>query len=226
MRSTFRLFMGAILFTAAAGFVRAQEPSTPPPAPAPDVAQPVAELPQIPVAEPIPPVVEPAVAAEPIAPAVEPAAAAPVEVPAAAKQVVTSTKRVTKKTVVKPVEKPMEAPAVQLSESAKPAAAAASAPTVDTTGNAPPPNAPAVAAPAVSVAPPPASRAAVVESHAEEAVAPKKLGAGSWILFGVALLAMAGIAVKFLRRTVATPTSIVDFTTIHPEPKPALVTRP
>src|SRR5207344_2838714 len=77
MRSTCRLSMAAILFTAAAGFARAQEPATPPP-PAPEVAQPVPELPQIPAAEPIAPVVEPAVAAEPIAPAVEPAAAAPV----------------------------------------------------------------------------------------------------------------------------------------------------
>ena len=73
---------------------------------------------------------------------------------------------------------------------------------------------------------PPAARAAVVESHAEEAVPQKKLGLGSWVLFAVTLLAMAGIAVKFLRRPVPTPTSIVDFTTIHPEPKPALVTRP
>ncbi len=208
MRSTFRLFMGAILFTAAAGFVRAQEPSTPPPAPAPDVAQPVAELPQIPVAEPTAPVVEPAVAAEPIAPAVEPAAAAPVDVPAAAKQVVTSTKRVTKKTVVKPVEKPAEAPVVQSIEPAAPALAAVSM------------------APATSIPPaPPAAKAVVVESHTEQAVPRKKLGAGSWVLFGVALLALAGIAVKFLRRQVATPTSIVDFTAIHPEPKPALVTR-
>ena len=208
MRSTCRLFLAAILFTAAAGFARAQEPATPP-APAPEVAQPVAELPQIPVAEPTAPVVEPAVAAEPIAPAVEPAVAAPVDTPAAAKQVVTTSKRVTKKTVVKPpVEKPVEAPAIQSIEPAAPAAAALST------------------APAVSVPPaPPAAKAAVVESPAKEAVPQKKLGAGSWILFGIALLALAGIAVKFLRRPVPTPTSIVDFTTIHPEPKPALVTR-
>ena len=211
MRSTCRLSMAAILFTAAAGFARAQEPATPP-APAPEVAQPVPELPQIPAAEPNAPVVEPAVVAEPIAPAVEPAAAAPVAAPAPveAKQVVTTTKRAAKKTVVKPpVEKPMEAPVVQSIEPAAPAAAAVST------------------APAVSVPPaPPAARAAIVESHAEEAVPQKKLGLGSWILFGVTLLAMAGIAVKFLRRHVQTPTSIVDFTTIHPEPKPALVTRP
>ncbi len=209
MRSTCRLFMAALLFTAAAGFARAQEPATPP-APGPEVAQPVAELPQIPVAEPIAPVVEPAVAAVPIIPPVEPAATAPVDMPAAEKHVVTSTRRVTKKTVVKPrAEKPMEAPAVQSIEPAAPAAAAVST------------------APAMSVPPaPPAARAAVVESHAEPAVPQKKLGVGSWVLFGVAFLALAGIAVKFLRRRVPTPTSIVDFTTIHPEQKPALVTRP
>ena len=210
MRSTCRLSMAAILFTAAAGFARAQEPATPP-APAPEVAQPVPELPQIPAAEPNAPVVEPAVVAEPIAPAVEPAAAAPVAAPASveAKQVVTTTRRAAKKTVVKPpVEKPVEAPVVQSIEPAAPAAAAVST------------------APAVSVPPaPPAARAAVVESHAEEAVPQTKLGLGSWILFGVTLLAMAGIAVKFLRRQVPTPTSIVDFT-IPPEPKPALVARP
>ena len=211
MRSTCRLSMAAILFTAAAGFARAQEPATPP-APAPEVAQPVPELPQIPAAEPNAPVVEPAVVAEPIAPAVEPAAAAPVAAPAPveAKQVVTTTKRAAKKTVVKPpVEKPVEAPVVQSIEPAAPAAAAVGT------------------APALSVPPaPPAARAAIVESHAEEAVPQKRLGLGSWILFGVTLLAMAGIAAKFLRRSVQTPTSIVDFTTIHPEPKPALVTRP
>ena len=208
MRSTCRLSMAAILFTAAAGFARAQEPATPP-APALEVAQPVPELPQIPAAEPIAPVVEPAVAAEPIAPAVEPAAAAPVvAAPAEAKPVVTSTKRVTKKAVVKPAEKPIEAPAVQSVEPAAPAAAAVST------------------APAISIPPaPPAAKAAVVESHAEEAVPQKKLGLGSWILFGVTLLALAGIAAKFLRRRVPTPTSLVDFT-IPPEPKPALVTRP
>jgi hypothetical protein len=201
--------MAVILFIAAAGFTRAQEPAAPP-APAPEVAQPVPELPQIPAAEPITPVVEPAVAAEPIAPAVEPAAAAPVvAAPAEAKPVVTSTKRVTKKTVVKPAEKPIEAPAVQSTGPAPAAAAAVST------------------APAMSIPPaPPAARAAVVESHAEEPVPQKKLGAGSWVLFAVALLAMAGIAVKFLRRPVPTPTSIVDFTTIHPEPKPVLVTLP
>ena len=211
MQSTCRLSMAAILFTTAAGLARAQEPATPP-APAPEVAQPVPELPQIPAAEPIAPVVQPAVAAEPIAPAVEPAVAAPVAAPAPAeaKQVVATTKRAAKKTVVKHLaEKPVEAPVVQSIEPAAPAAAAVST------------------APALSVPPaPPAARAAVVESRAAEAAPQKKLGVGSWVLFGIALLAMAGIAVKFMRRPVATPTSIVDFTTIHPEPKPALVTRP
>ena len=133
----------------------------------------------------------------------------------------------TKKTVRKPAEKPIEAPAVQSSESAKPAAAAVSAPAVDTTGDAPPPDAAANTAPAVSVPPaPPAAKAAVVETHAGEPVAQKKLGIGSWVLFAIALLAMAGIAVRFLRRRLASPTSIVDFTSIHPEARPVPVTRP
>ena len=107
--------------------------------------------------------------------------------------------------------------------SAAPAAAALS--TTDTTGNVPPQDAAPVAAPVASVAPAPAP-AAVVASHEEEVVPQKKLGVGSWVLFALGFLAVAGIAVKFLRRRLRSPTSIVDFTSIHPEPKPALVTRP
>ncbi len=229
MRSTFRLFLATILLTAAAGVVLAQEPSAPPPTPAPEVAQPVApELPQVPAAEPIAPVVEPAVTAEPIAPAIVPVVVAPVEPPVVEKpRVVTTTKAVTKKAVKKPAEKPVEKPAIQVSESAKPAAAAVGATAVDTTGSVPPPNAAASTAPPESIAPPPPSAKSVtVETHSEQAVPRKKLSIGSWILFGLAFLAIAGIAAKFLRRRLRSPTSIVDFTSIHPEARPAPVTRP
>ena len=53
----------------------------------------------------------------------------------------------------------------------------------------------------------------------------KKLGIGSWILFGIGFLALAGIATKFLRRRLKSPTSIVDFTDIAADLKPAPVRR-
>ncbi len=233
MRSTSRRFLAAILLTAAAGFALSQEASAPPPPPAPDVAAPVATLPQIPAAvvAPVPdpnaPPVDPALTIDPSALAVAPAAAATAQVPEPEKPVVTTTThRVAKKSTSKPIAKP-----VIESRSIEPAPAPASAATADpsTFQGLNPPNASANTAPARSIAPPPpAAKAAPLESSSEEAFPQKKLGIGSWILFGIALVAVAGIATKFLRRRLQTPTALVDFTGSSrlPELKPAPVPRP
>jgi hypothetical protein len=235
MRSTCRLFMAAILLTVAAGVASAQDPSSAPPPAAPEpVVTPVAELPAIPfVAPDAPAVVEPPPAVAESAPAesaptIEPAAPVAVEQPAPEKlQVTTTTKRVTKKTATKPAAKP----AIELSEADKAAAAAASMAAVDTTANPPPPAPPAVAAsstaPLDSLPKPPAAKSVTVETSSEVAIPQKKLGIGSWILFGIALVAFAGIANKFLRRRRKIPTSIVDLSASASTPglKPIVVPR-
>ena len=232
MRSTTRLFLAAILLTAAAGFALSQEASAPPPPPAPEVAAPVAELPQIPavavapVPDPNAPAVNPALTVDPSVLTAAPAAQAVAQVPEPEKVVVTTTTRhVTKKSATKPVAKP----AVEASESYGPVPAPAAAGTDPSTFQGlTPPIASANTAPVQSVAPPPPSaKAAPLESSSEEAVPQKKLGIGSWILFGVGLVALAGIATKFLRRRVQTPTAIPDFTGSSrlPDLKPAPVPR-
>jgi hypothetical protein len=232
MRSTTRRFLAAILLTAAAGFALSQEASAPPAPPAPDVAAPVAELPQIPVVAvaPVPdanaPAVNPAFtidsSALPVAPAAEPIAQVPEPKKVA---VTTTTTRVTKKSATKPVAKPaIEARSIE----PVPAPVAASAAEPATFRGLTPSDASANTAPAQSVAPPPpAAKVAPLGSSSEEAIPQKKLGIGSWILFGIAFVAVAGIAAKFLRRRVQTPTAIVDFTGSSrlPELKPAPVPR-
>ncbi len=237
MRSIYRLLMAGILVAATAGVVRAQEANAAPP----PVATPAPALPPIPFAQSVEPAapsvepalpanesgtpaVEPAVSVEPSAPIVEPAALGAVNPPAPETlQVTTTVKRVTRKNTKKPAEKPV----AQVSEPSRTTAAAASAATVDTTASTPPPDAAAKTAPLEAIAPaPPAAKVVAVESRSEEAIPEKKLSTGSWILFTLALIALAGMAIKFLRRRLRSPTSIVDFTTISPEPKPSLVTRP
>ena len=95
MRSTTRRFLAAILLTAAAGFALSQEADTPPAPTAPDVAAPVAELPQLPVVSSVPPV------PNPNAPAVDPAVTIDPNVLAIA-PATTNTSRVTKSST-KPV---------------------------------------------------------------------------------------------------------------------------
>jgi hypothetical protein len=77
MRPTTRRFLAAMLLTAAAGLALSQQASAQPAPPAPDVAAPAAELPQLPV------VVAPA--PKPGAPAVDPALTSDVQAPVAAK---------------------------------------------------------------------------------------------------------------------------------------------
>jgi hypothetical protein len=221
MRSTCRSFMAVILFAMVAAAVSAQESTTPVPQAVPDpVTTPVADLAPMPAADPVVPAAVPAVT-EPVAPAVEPSAAA---LQAAPVQVTATAKRVAKKVAPKPAGNP----ALQESEAFKAAAAAASVPAVDTTTNTlPPPDAAAAVAPAAVVAPPPAApKASVVETGDPAEPDRKKLGVGSWVLFGIALAAFAAIAVKFLRRRKAPPTSMMGFNSnSSPELKPAPVPR-
>jgi hypothetical protein len=230
MRSTPRRFLAAILLTAAAGFALSQEASAPPPPSAPEVAAPVAQLPQIPVVavEPVPdpnaPAVNPALTVDPGALTLAPAAPAIAQVPEAEKPAVTTTtRRVTKKSATKPVAKPALEATGSLPSIPAPVAASAADPS--TFQGLTPPGASANTAPAQSVAArPPAAKVEPLESSSE-AVPQKKLGIGSWILFGVGLVALAGLGTRFLRRRVQTPTALVDFTGSSRLPKPAPVPR-
>jgi cytoskeletal protein RodZ len=219
MRSTFRLFMAAILFTAVAGVVSAQDASAAPPPTAPDVVKPVDQLPPIPIAEPVAPAIEPAQTIDQSALAVEPVAPATVEPPAAEKPVTTTVKRVaTKKTAKKPAENP----AIPASEAVKAAPAAAST-AVDTTANMPPPNAAANTAPLKSIAPPPppANPVAVEETKSQTT-----MGLGGWLLAGIAVAALFGIITLIRRRRTQRRTSIVDLSPVLPELEAAVVTHP
>ena len=228
MRFMCRSFLAVILFSAVAGFVAAQNSNAPAPAPEP-VVTPVAELPPVPVAEPIAPAAVPDIVPAPeamqTAPVVEPAAPAAVVAPETEKAKVTTTKRVTTKTVKKVAEKP----AVETKD-VKPAAAAAGLAAVDTAVNPPPPNPPAVAASTVPLqsvapAPAPAAKPSVVETGADQAEPQKKLGIGSWVLFAFAFVALSLIARKFLRRPTRGHPAIVDLGASNPDLKPIPVPR-
>jgi hypothetical protein len=226
MRSTCRLFMAAILFIAVAGFARAQDSASPPPV-APDaVVSPPAELPVIPFANPEPPPVEPALTIDQSALAVEPVAPAtvePVAAPTAEKAAVTTTtKRVAKKTSKKPAEKP----AVEVGESLKPGAAAASVAVTDTTSNPPPPNAAASVAQAKSTEPLAPAAGPAVKPLTEETTSSRTMGVGGWLLGGLAVAALF-IGITFLRRRkTRKPTSIVQLADLSMDLEPVPVTRP
>ena len=214
MRSTSRRFLAAILLTAAAGFALSQEASTPPPPPARDAAAPVAELPQLPVAavapapDPNAPAVNSALTIDSSALAVAPAAEATAQVPEPEKPVVTTTtRRVTKKSATNPVAKHT----VQATESFQ---------------SVPAPAAAGTAALPKSIAPAaPAAKSVTVENQPEQTIPQKKLGIGSWILGTILVLALAVTAIRFMREQKRTPTSIVDFTDIHPELKAVVIHR-
>jgi hypothetical protein len=233
MRSTPRRFLAAILLTAAAGFALSQEASAPLPMPAPDVAAPVAVLPQLPVAavEPVPdpsaPAVNPALTVDPSILTVAPAAAAIAQVPEPEKPVVTTSTR-TRRSAAKPVAKPVAKPAVEATESFQSVPAPAAAGTADpsTFQGLTPPDAAATSALPKSIAPVPAARSATVENQPPQTIPQKKLGIGSWILGTILVLALAVTAIRFMRGQKRSPTSIVDFTDIHPELKAAVVRRP
>ena len=206
MRSTIRLFMAAILFIAAAGVVSAQDPAAPP---GPDVAKP-AELPPLPIAEPMAPLVEPALTLGPTALAVETAAPTTVDPPAAEKPVVTTTKRVTKKTATKSVAKPE----IEATDSFKEAAPAAGTAAADKTASLPPPQAPAASVKTIAPSQPAANTVAVEETKSQTT-----MGIGGWLLAGMALAGLAVIISKVRSRRTKKRTSIVDFTAVSPELK-------
>jgi outer membrane biosynthesis protein TonB len=228
MRSTIRLFMAAILFTALAGVVSAQDPAPPPPAP--DVAEPVVLLP-LPIAEPNPTAVEPAITADPNAPPVEPAltlgqttltvepvSPATAEAPAVEVEkpvVTTTTKRVTKKTATKPAA----VPEVQMNESLKESAPSASTAPADTTANPPAPPAASIE-PLKSIAPVPPSVA--LNSTSEETKSVNRMGIGGWLMAGVVIAGLFAGITLFRRRRTLKRKSIVDFTTEGKDLKPFL----
>ena len=224
MRSTFRLFLAVILFTAVAGFASAQDASAAPPPAPPEVVKPVDALPVISVAVPIAPAVEPAPAltADQSAPAVEPAAPVPVVPPEAINPVTTTTKRVTKKTARKPADKAPAHASVPV-EAAAPLASTAAQTTPNT---APPEAVAATTAPLKSIAPaPPAPKAAAVDSKSGETKVERKMGIGGWLIAGVVVAALFGVITLFRRRRTLRRSSIPDFTALSPELDPALVTR-
>ena len=110
----------------------------------------------------------------------------------------------------KPAEKPAE---IQVSETFKPAASAASTAAVDTTANRLLRRRGEHGA-RKSIAPPPPAANQRPSRAAEETIPQTKLGIGSWILGSVARLLWPPSSPRFLRRAAAEPTSIVDFTTI------------
>jgi hypothetical protein len=133
-----------------------------------------------------------------------------VEQPGAEKPV-TTTKRVAKKTATKPVAKPE----IQTTEAFKKAAPAAGTAAADTTASLPPPQAPAASL--KSIAPAAANTVAVEESKSQTT-----MGIGGWLLAGMAVAGLAGIITMVRRRKTKKRSSIVDFTTVSPELKPAV----
>jgi hypothetical protein len=202
MRTTCRLILGIAVFVAAAGVASAQQPDPQPPLP---------PLPEAPVT-PVPPPPD-------IVPPAEQTSATPVlqPIPTPPDLVVTATAMPVKKALSsrakKPAQataskKPIEKPATPESSSqAKEAAAAASV--VATDSSSPPPPAAAGTAnasagttsPNLSQKPPPAVDPAVqaaMENKRSDA-AQRRKGVGSWILIGVGVLALIGLAVFFVR---------------------------
>jgi cobalamin biosynthesis Mg chelatase CobN len=221
MRSTCRLFMAAILLTMAAGVASAQDASAAPPPSAPDVANPVAQLPPIPIAEPSAPAVQPALTVDQSALTVEPAPPA-LDPPAAEKLLTTASKRVTKKTAKKPAQKP----AIQVSESVQVGPTAASTAAVDTTANMPPSDAAAKAAPPTSIAPPaPSVQAAAVEGRTEETKSKTTMGIGGWLLALIAVAALVGVITMLRRRKARRRISIVQLANLSLDLEPAPATR-
>ena len=222
MRSTCRLFMAAILLTMAAGVASAQDASAAPPPSAPDVANPVAQLPPIPIAEPNAPAVQPALTVDQSALTIEPVAPPALDPPAAEKLLTTAGKRVTKKTAKKPAEKP----AIQVSESVQVGPTAASTAAVDTTANISPPDAAAKAAPPKSIAPPaPSVQAAAVEGRTEETKSKTTMGIGGWLLALIAVAALVGVITMLRRRKARRRISIVQLANLSLDLEPAPVTR-
>lgn len=232
MRSTFRFFMAAMLLTVAAGYASAQEASAPPP-PAPDVAAPVAVLPQLPVTAtaPVPdpnaPVVDPAVTVDPSALTVAPAAVAIVQPEPEKAVVATTTTHLTKKTAKKPADKPVAKPAIVAAQAVEPVPAPATAATgatapagASTLETLPPSN----TAPAKSEAPPPAAANSVVDETPAEGTR-TTMGLGGWLLALLVVSAMVGLITLLRRRRTQRKTSIMGLGASSPS-SPDLIPAP
>lgn len=223
MRIICRSFLAAILFTAAAGGVLAQDAGKVPPPSSPPVEKPVAELPAIPSAKPAAPAVEPALTADQTSPAVAPVASVAVAPSATEKPVATTGKRVTKTSATK-TEAKTQVQVNQSFESVAPAAGVA----VNASANVPPPSAAANTAPPEAIAPPPpAAKPAAVESRAEATTSQRTMGVGGWVLFGIVVvgLFLGMTAIRRRRTQTQRNPSIVDFTTTPSELAPALLPR-
>ena len=233
MRTAYRAFLAAILFTVMAGaaFLSAQEPNTAPPPQAPPAVKPATELPAIPLAKPEAAPVQPAVTGDASAVKVEPA---PFEIavpPPALKTVTTTTKHVAKKTSKKPAAKP----AAEVNESLKSAAPAASVAAVEPPASTPPADTaaiaadPAIAPPAAPAQPAPALKPAGDPTGSEVTKTSTTMGLGGWVLFGIGVVLLFGaITLVRRRRTNARHRSITDFSprTGEVELQPALSRRP
>jgi cytoskeletal protein RodZ len=229
MRSRYRLFMAAILLTAAAGvsFALAQDANTAPPPSAPAAAKPAAELPPIPFANPQAPAIAPALTADQSAPTVQPVASPDQSPLAELKPIPTASKRVVKKTHPKPAAER----AIPVTDSFKTAAPVASVAVVEPVGNTPPadPTSNTTHPAAIAPKPPPeGAKPAAVEPSSEATGSERRMGLGGWTLFGIAVVVLfGGITVLRRRRALAQrQPSIVDFTPVSPELDPVLVPRP
>lgn len=227
MRSTYRLFMAAVLLTLAAGVSVASAQNA---GPAPPAAKPAAELPPIPMANPLAPAIAPALAADPAPPTVEPVAAAVVDQSAELKPVTTTARQVAKKAHTKPAVKP----AKQVTDSFQTTAPAASVAVVEAAANTAPPDAAAntthpaaVAARQPAPAPAPALKPASVETSSEVTTSARRMGLGGWLLFGIAVVVLFGGITVIRRRRAQShrQPSIVDFTPVSPALDPVLVPR-
>ncbi len=202
MRSTTRRFLAAILLTAAAGFALSQEAGTPPAPTAPDVAAPVAELPQLPVVSSVPPV------PNPNAPAVDPAVTIDPNVLAIA-PATTNTSRVTKSST-----KPVARPSLEATGSFERATADRSNPR----------NASANAAPPKSEAPAPAAVKSVIPETPAESRSRSSMILGEWMLAGALMVALFSITQLLRRRSTRQRPPLVDLKALAPELKSIPVT--
>jgi hypothetical protein len=202
MRTTCRLILGIAVLVAAAGVASAQQPDPQP------------SLPPLPETQ-----VTPAPLPPDIVPPEEQTSATPVlpPIPTAPDLVVTATAKPVKKASISPAKKPAQATASkkpiekpatpESSSQAKEAAAAASVAATDSTSPPPPGAAGTANVPAgtaslnLSQKAPPAVDP-VVQAEIDKKLsdaAQRKKSVGSWILLGVGVLALIGLAVFFVR---------------------------
>lgn len=218
MRNTPRSFLTAILLTLVAGFALSQEAAAPPPPLAPEVAAPVAELPQLPVvnapsaANPNAPAVDPAVTIDPSVLAVPPARVETVQAPGPEKPVVTAdTRRVARESWTKPLAKP----SVEATGSFQPV----------TGESLNPPDASANTAAARSEAPAPAAAKSVIPESRTASGSRATMILGEWVLAGVLLVALFGVIQLLRHRGIRPRSPVIEIPVPDTKLNPAPVTR-